>query len=40
MNACLKRCVFNLDLNRESVNPERYQEVYSRACKRMVVSMV
>ncbi len=30
MNAWLKRCVFNLDLNRESVNHERYQEVYSR----------
>ncbi len=33
MNAWLKRCVFNLDLNRESVselNPERYQEGYSR----------
>ncbi len=28
MNAWLKRCVFNLDLNRESVclNPERYEE--------------
>ncbi len=31
MNAWLKRCVFNLDLNRESVSePERYQEGYSR----------
>ncbi len=31
MNAWLKRCVFNLDLNRESVSePERYQEEYSR----------
>ncbi len=32
MNAWLKRCVFNLDLNRESVypNPERYQEGYSK----------
>ncbi len=31
MNAWLKRCVFNLDLNRESVfEPERYQEGYSR----------
>ncbi len=29
MNAWLKRCVFNLDLNRESVS-ERYQEGYSR----------
>ncbi len=27
MKAWLKRCVFNLDLNRESVSePERYQE--------------
>ncbi len=31
MNAWLKRCVFNLDLNRECLNPERYQEDYSRA---------
>ncbi len=31
MNAWLKRCVFNLALNRESVSePERYQEGYSR----------
>ncbi len=31
MNAWIKRCVFNLDLNRESVSePERYQEGYSR----------
>ncbi len=32
MNAWLKRCVFDLDLNRERVflNPERYQEGYSR----------
>ncbi len=31
MNAWLKRVVFNLDLNRESVSePERYQEGYSR----------
>ncbi len=31
MNAWLKRCVFNLDLNRESVSePERYQEGDSR----------
>ncbi len=31
MNAWLKRCVFNLDFNRESVSePERYQEEYSR----------
>ncbi len=31
VNAWLKRCVFNLDLNRESVSePERYQEGYSR----------
>ncbi len=31
MNAWVKRCVFNLDLNRESVSdPERYQEGYSR----------
>ncbi len=31
MNAWLKRCVFNLDLNRESVSePERFQEGYSR----------
>ncbi len=31
MNAWLKRCVFNLDLNRESVSePERYEEGYSR----------
>ncbi len=30
MNAWLKRCVFNLDLNRESgLNPERFQEGYS-----------
>ncbi len=29
MNVCLKRCVFNLDLNKESVS-ERYQEGYSR----------
>ncbi len=31
MNAWLKRWVFNLDLNRESVWTERYQECYSRA---------
>ncbi len=32
MNAWLKRCVFNLDLNRESVSePERYQEGYSQS---------
>ncbi len=31
MNDWLKRCVFNLDLNRESVSePERYQGGYSR----------
>ncbi len=32
MNAWLKRCVFNLDLNRERVclNPECYPEGYSR----------
>ncbi len=31
MNAWLKRGVFNLDLNRESVpEPERYQAGYSR----------
>ncbi len=31
MNALLKRFVFNLDLNRESVSePEHYQEGYSR----------
>ncbi len=32
MNAWLNRCVFNLELNRESVclNPECYQEGYSR----------
>ncbi len=29
MNAWLKRCVFNLDLNRVCLNPERYQESYS-----------
>ncbi len=32
MNAWLKRCVFNLDLKRERecLNPEHYQEGYSR----------
>ncbi len=31
VNAWLKRCVFSLDLNRESVSePWRYQEDYSR----------
>ncbi len=30
VNAWLKRCVFNLDLNRVCLNSERYQEGYSR----------
>ncbi len=30
MNALLKRCVFNLYLNRVCLNPEGYQEGYSK----------